>query len=541
MSTTPSPHAEPLNKALDSSDFKDYNVSDYPYDSWNDLERDSENALEHDSGNHLEQNSERDSELTDIKNYYTSILKVSSLNEEVQLSVYDCTQKETRSILPRIPFTHNYIIIIENKSHQNLEKLERLLYKKIKCYSTPSNQQFHYLFEGEELPERESTGGANTDETTTGNANTSEVNTGGEPTEISVSTTLSNVSTEEPIQEPKIQTTFLKTDTTLVPWLDCYIFKQLKAQYAPDFKRFEHNLTLNSEDLLKYLGTYFPRSYGETFCIFDNLFNNETVFRTYTRQKEFNILSVGCGTGGDILGLILSIAKFFPEVNLINIHAFDGNKEALEILGKIIEETKNRVHFNIHLDLSIVLFTDFETINPGGRFDFILTSKLINELITPEESSGPCYKNFLHHFLPLLTPKGLCLLLDVTTKSANGTFIPMLMNHQTHQYVSRCDDFEIIIPLPCQLHHQCANRCFHQKEFYISHTHKQKDNSRIAYYILSRKSYAAEIGQPIQDTNYFICRDQCCCFQVDEGTKLDAYYLPPKKGSQTKRLIKTNI
>ena len=62
----------------------------------------------------------------------------------------------------------------------------------------------------------------------------------------------------------------LKTNTRLPIWLDDYIFKTLKAQYSPNHERFDFNLDLSESDILKYLGTYFPRSYGESFCIFDN-------------------------------------------------------------------------------------------------------------------------------------------------------------------------------------------------------------------------------------------------------------------------------
>ena len=63
----------------------------------------------------------------------------------------------------------------------------------------------------------------------------------------------------------------LKAQTRLPSWLDNFIFGTLCAEYAPDFQRFEYNLNLQHGDNLKYLGTYFPRSYAETFCIFDNL------------------------------------------------------------------------------------------------------------------------------------------------------------------------------------------------------------------------------------------------------------------------------
>ena len=73
-----------------------------------------------------------------------------------------------------------------------------------------------------------------------------------------------------PEMENKIN--YLKTNTQLPSWLDDFIFKQLNAEYAPNFQKFDLNLDLTKEENLKYLGTYFPRSYAESFCIFDNIF-----------------------------------------------------------------------------------------------------------------------------------------------------------------------------------------------------------------------------------------------------------------------------
>ena len=94
----------------------------------------------------------------------------------------------------------------------------------------------------------------------------------------------------------------LKTNTRLPDYLERYIFDKLNAQYAPDFERAKNNLYSEHSDNLKYLGTYFPRSYGETFCIFDSLFKNQSIKQTYELKQTVNILSIGCGMGGDTLG-----------------------------------------------------------------------------------------------------------------------------------------------------------------------------------------------------------------------------------------------
>ena len=112
---------------------------------------------------------------------------------------------------------------------------------------------------------------------------------------------------------------FLKTKTRLPIWLDNYIFNDLKAQYSPNHERFDFNLDLSESDILKYLGTYFPRSYGESFCIFDNLFQNKLYNAIFNAHDNvINIVVVGCGTGGDLLGLLTIITKYIMPTAYIS-------------------------------------------------------------------------------------------------------------------------------------------------------------------------------------------------------------------------------
>lgn len=59
----------------------------------------------------------------------------------------------------------------------------------------------------------------------------------------------------------------------LPEWLDNYIFNILNAKYSPDHVRFEYNLNLSKEEVLIYLGTYFPRSYIEINSLFTDFLN----------------------------------------------------------------------------------------------------------------------------------------------------------------------------------------------------------------------------------------------------------------------------
>ena len=194
---------------------------------------------------------------------------------------------------------------------------------------------------------------------------------------------INKVHTDENIVEPSItQPKYnLKVKTRLSAWLDDYIFRCLNAKHAPDFQKFECNLNLSHEDNLKYLGTYFPRSYAETFCIFDNVFTNELIKSKYALKTELSILSVGCGTGGDIMGLLTIINKHFASIKRINVVAVDGNEDALNILFQIIEQANHQFHKEIDLFTRQVVFDRISDFDINSSFDFIITSKLINEII----------------------------------------------------------------------------------------------------------------------------------------------------------------
>lgn len=316
----------------------------------------------------------------------------------------------------------------------------------------------------------------------------------------------------------------LKAKTRLSSWLDNFIFNISHAEYAPDFQKFEYNLNLRHEDNLKYLGTYFPRSYAEAFCIFDNLFCNETIKTKYARLTEVSILSVGCGTGGDIMGLLTVLNKHFPLIKKINIFAIDGNEDALNILSQIVSQASNHLHKEVFVTTKKVVFDEIRAIDAIPSFDFIMTSKFINEIINRGEGRyNNSYYDFARAYSPFLKEDGVMMILDVTTKVGTSDFCPILLNKQVNQFVCENSDFTSIIPIPCTERNNCQAHCFSQKEFIVSHSKAANDKSRVAYRILVRKSFAQGLVLNQEDTQYQIQPDRYC----GQGTLIaDGFYLP---------------
>lgn len=168
-------------------------------------------------------------------------------------------------------------------------------------------------------------------------------------------------------------------------WLDKYIFETLGAKYQPSYDRFSYNLDLNKDESKVYLGTYFPRSFAEEYIIFNTLFQDEVFFSQIKNKSSIKILDFGCGSGGEVFGLLHVIENHIPHDVNIKIVGIDGNQNALRIFEKIAEQYnlrgKNQIDIRIapcFIESESDLSDIFEIIGTE-YFDFILTSKAIGE------------------------------------------------------------------------------------------------------------------------------------------------------------------
>ena len=153
------------------------------------------------------------------------------------------------------------------------------------------------------------------------------------------------------VSNSKSQISFRKSKTILPHWIDKYLFNTLSAKYAPEHEKYEYNLNLNEDEIKVYLGTYFPRSYAEVFCIYDNLLSNSCYKQELENMDAINILDIGCGTGGELIGILTVLTKHFATSKTINISVCDGNDIALSVLNDIYGMTNANSHHNINLSI----------------------------------------------------------------------------------------------------------------------------------------------------------------------------------------------
>lgn len=203
---------------------------------------------------------------------------------------------------------------------------------------------------------------------------------------------------------------------TLPDFLDICIYQVLNAQYTTQgtvfvSKRWDLKKTLD------YLGTYFPRSYAEGFCIFSDYFRvNKSI---WGQKEELRIFDLGCGCGGELIGLLEAVRHELPNVKSVMIRAIDGNPYGVTICHTLIGCYKIKYRLAVDYDIRCESFDDimqFKSIpeRAGNGYDIILSFKTFNEVLT-RGSWGLVnpYKEFLDTFVSCLNGDGILCMADV--------------------------------------------------------------------------------------------------------------------------------
>jgi len=293
-----------------------------------------------------------------------------------------------------------------------------------------------------------------------------------------------------------------ESETDLPDWLNDLIFNQLGASYSPGDTRYQYTRDLTPDEVKVYLGTYFPRSYSEAFCIAVNLFRN-TRYRSFLKENlspdlVINILDIGCGSGGEIIGLLDALRCLYPSFR-INIYAFDGNQSSLDCMKLIAGNYKAR--FNpgikgvakfqgIDSESDLLSMANDENVR-NTRFDFILCCKTCSELMDKKVIVSP-FKRVAETFSGLLKRSGVILILDLTFHSGD-VWLPNAMNDELNSFVRSHDEFGTLIPKPCGAYPECRCSCYMKQIFNVSHSKASCDTSKVCYRVICRNSLKYKI------------------------------------------------
>jgi hypothetical protein len=225
----------------------------------------------------------------------------------------------------------------------------------------------------------------------------------------------------------------------------------------------------------------------------------------------------------------MSIIENLSNKININILAIDGNKEALEILQKIVFKIQIQYNLNISLNCQYISFESIDELYQNSKvyfensYDVITTSKMINEILHNDNNA---YYEFCDYYLPHLAEDGFLSIVDVTMK-INSDFLPIILNKQLNKFIkNNVENYKTIIPTSCYTNKEiCLQDCFTNNIFYISHSAKQNDISKITYRILANKEFADNIldkmetgcivGQTQSETKY--------CHHTSEKNSITAF------------------
>jgi hypothetical protein len=267
------------------------------------------------------------------------------------------------------------------------------------------------------------------------------------------------------------------------------------------------------------------------------LFKSRQYLEVLKQQPEINILDFGCGTGGELIGLVVALSKHLTDYKTTNIIAIDGNRKALTTLKELVELSSSNVRHNISLscvERTIQNKNDLQISNVP-ECHFILNSKMACELISRRIIEGNCYYKIVESLSKLLAEDGLIYMLDVTTKDEHSNlFYPQLMTQGLNRFVSCHKDYATLLPLACNNWRDCREACFMQQTFNVSHSRKSGDESRVCYRIICKKetrdifipdnTSLKECSHIIHPQKYRQNEESSLCPKSHEGTKvIDSY------------------
>lgn len=285
--------------------------------------------------------------------------------------------------------------------------------------------------------------------------------------------------------------------TTLPQWLDDFIYNEQNAVYEPRPDEVILNADQSYDFIRLYLGTYFPRSYSEAYCIVNSMLDNKEYYNTLSNKEELYLLDICCGTGGEIIGAVDALCTRLQNLRRIYIESYDANVDAVRFLFHITDRLNENVSADViirpdylHLE-NEQDFADLMSI-ANRTYDLILCFKAINELVQNQLLGEP-YFEVTQGLLTKLSRDGLFILADVTTRNNNAGWYPQIMNNQINCLLRQSQDFSTIVPYPCFIYEDRCAGCYMQDIFFVTHRYKEKDKSKLAYRIIGRNDFVKSL------------------------------------------------
>lgn len=306
--------------------------------------------------------------------------------------------------------------------------------------------------------------------------------------------------------------------------IDHILFKDMGAVYL---RSGNVDLNLANDEMQNkiYLGTYFPRSFSESYQLFKVLFSIKSMQQAINQKTVLNILDIGTGTGGNVVGMMQAMIESGLQSKTINIYSIEGNENASGYFKKIVDRFNalHKTSFVLHQEKIIFSaenlrsqLKDYLQIK-AIKFDFITSSKFIGEFYNlPGVSDFRLFQGLTEVISDFLQPDGIYILLDVVAGSRDHQcdFKTKIMSNELNDYVnSNSNSLRYIYPSPCACWaSKCKTKgCYIAKCFKVSHSRFRNDESNVAFRIMTHKDFANQIvSQRVIKEKYDISkRNQC--------------------------------
>lgn len=139
--------------------------------------------------------------------------------------------------------------------------------------------------------------------------------------------------------------------------------------------------------------------------------------RKFTAQKKsIKVLDFGCETGGELIGLLLAFYCIFDEETpVVEVHAVDGNRDAMNLARRLVDSFAEIVKMDVKLSLAERLISERDHLKSQmedlGPFDIIVTSKFLCEL---NDMSDKLYRWSAASPMSLLAKDGIAVFMAIT-------------------------------------------------------------------------------------------------------------------------------
>lgn len=305
-----------------------------------------------------------------------------------------------------------------------------------------------------------------------------------------------------------------------------YIYNEMEVENDPNYTEVRSNLKNGEEENLNYIGTYFPRSFKESYQIYKDIFSDEDIFNEFNKKHNIDILDIASGTGGNLFGLLQVLTEEFKN-KIITIISIDGNEDALKKQLELFEQrdkfldTKSDI---LNLVQIRMVFKNKERINQilsAGKikYDIIHSFKFLNELYNDNytENQGS-YKVMLECCENKLKENGVLCLVDVTCKIPNEDYMSIIMNKECRDYLIENDsNLSYILPVCCSKNYlQCEKTedCFSRYDIDVN-IQDEIITSKINYKLFIKDELGIKISEDIK--RFSKCsREECHCKTSEE-------------------------